>query len=276
MSRIKKIITAVSRSKILVFVINKLFFTKLSSLFKSENGKCYIFGNGWSLKGIDHKQFQDAPIIACNFHFLIKSEIRLIPKYYIHLEKMSELGKAKEIFRNYFRNYIFKQSSTKFFIHFFDYLNLRNKNLFFLLPFGRNWYPAQKEFEQLFDARNVPLEGSLRSSLNLAIYLGFSEVVLVGHDYLMQPTRAGHFYEKGIGEEIYLENWNLDFLNTAKKFINIRIIGFGEPKFGIEKMHHNLSSLSSIKDSPSDLICDKEIHSSLIQQNSYFKNSFNL
>lgn len=276
MQALKRIIIAVSRIRIFGLLINKLFFARISSLYKSENGKCYIFGNGWSLKGIDLRKFLDAPVIGCNFHFLIDSMYKLTPKYYVHLEKLNELGKREHFFRTYFEKYVDSHSSTKFFVHLYDYLKLKKQNCFFLIPIGRNWYPAGTAFEQQFDAIKIPLEGSLRSSINLAIYLGFSEIVLVGHDYLMQPTRAGHFYEKGIGEQIHLENWNADFLNSAQKLINIKIIGYGVPKYGLEKIQHNLKPLSLVEDSPSDAICDKEIHSSLIHQNYYFKNSFNL
>jgi hypothetical protein len=67
-------------------------------------------------------------------------------------------------------------------------------------------------------------QGSLRASILLAIYMGFDQCYLVGCDYTHVPSRSLHWYEKGQGTFCAQENYNKDFFEIAKKFIDITTI----------------------------------------------------
>jgi hypothetical protein len=66
--------------------------------------------------------------------------------------------------------------------------------------------------------------GSLRAQILLAIYMGFDHVYLVGHDYTHSPAISHHWYEKGQGVITPMPEFSKDFLNYAKKFIDITTI----------------------------------------------------
>ena len=41
------------------------------------------------------------------------------------------------------------------------------------------------------------MEGSLMGMIGIALYLGFTDLTLVGCDYTFNPKSHGHFYDKG-------------------------------------------------------------------------------
>jgi hypothetical protein len=70
---------------------------------------------------------------------------------------------------------------------------------------------------------NDPFTGSLNSALTLAAILGYSEVRLLGFDYLLDPPMSGHWYESRpsvITPE--LQGIYLDFLKQFEGSIKIK------------------------------------------------------
>ena len=60
-------------------------------------------------------------------------------------------------------------------------------------------------------------KGVLRRAISLAVYLGFKTIYLVGCDYLMIPSRYGHWYEKVSGYRKLDESYIDGFINRLKQ-----------------------------------------------------------
>jgi hypothetical protein len=58
----------------------------------------------------------------------------------------------------------------------------------------------------------------------MAIYMGFDHIYLIGCDYTHVPSRSLHWYEKGQGIFHSQPEYNKDFFEVAKEFINITTI----------------------------------------------------
>jgi hypothetical protein len=73
-------------------------------------------------------------------------------------------------------------------VHLTNYLSISRKNkryaIFRSLPAGLDNF-------KILD----PFRGSLQSALTVALILGYSEVRLLGFDYLLDPPLTGHWYE---------------------------------------------------------------------------------
>ena len=54
--------------------------------------------------------------------------------------------------------------------------------------------------------------------------MGFDHIYLVGYDYTHVPSRMLHWYEKGQGEFCPHKNYQKDFFEIAKEFIDITTI----------------------------------------------------
>ena len=70
-------------------------------------------------------------------------------------------------------------------------------------------------------------KGVLRRAISLAVFLGFKTIYLVGCDYLMIPSKFGHWYEKVSGyrdskvDESYIDG----FINKLKENnINFKLV----------------------------------------------------
>jgi hypothetical protein len=203
----------------------KLLLSKMKELANSEKGKCYLIGNGGSLKNYNLSNFANRPSLACNFQFIHAETPYLDLRYYTHLDPLKTLGKRNSELRNAFESYVAKNKDISFFLSMRDFIQFRPTNAFHLAPIGDNW-PGNLDERRtdLFSRHAKPLLGTLRGQINLAIFLGFSSATLVAHDYLLSPTHSGHFYEFGIGKEIELGNWNVEFLSKASQFIELEIM----------------------------------------------------
>jgi hypothetical protein len=113
----------------------------------------------------------------------------------------------------------------------------RNPDIEFFLSLSN--YPTLRcpnityTFKDLYDDRLPPdfitrrinaFHGSLRTSILLAIYMGFDHCYLVGFDYTHVPSRSWHWHEKGQGVFHPQVDYNKDFFEIAKEFIDITTI----------------------------------------------------
>jgi hypothetical protein len=202
---------------------------KLKGLHSGEN--CYLFGNARSLKYYDLSKFNDKVSIGCNFLFLHKDFEDIRVKYYFNGDPLFLYPYRRNIYTKkieknilgkIFAEKVKEYDDTNFFINISDYPNLRGDNIFYLHHFG----------EKFDDYCNCSLDGvfpasqsALSGMLGIAIYLGFTDVTLVGFDHLLAPKASQHFYEPGgldqvttssvIGEEV---------LNSAQKFLKVRVV----------------------------------------------------
>jgi hypothetical protein len=205
------------------FQLNKV--TKYKNLHEGED--CVIFGDGASIKWFDlqsFSKFQSITVGYIPFHndfiFLNCKYCFLVEPYWFYPMVKTTNPPIKYIFNKIqlkYRKIIKKYPDKEFFINLSNYPVLRGKNInhiFFDLP--------NSEFiNELFQNNINPFHGSFRASITLAIYMGFKTTYLAGFDYTHTPSRNLHWYEKGKGILQDHENYEKEFLEIAKKYINI-------------------------------------------------------
>ena len=206
---------------------------KFKDIHKGES--CYLFGDGISLKYFNLSNFSDKISIPCGFllfhndcNSLQVPYAMLIETYYFYpfiREKYVKNGKpVKKIGLNYIQNEYRKEMKSRRDTEFF--LNLSN----FPVCYNKNITYMYKDIpDTLLDSNHISKKfncytGSLRAQILLAIYMGFDHVYLVGHDYTHSPAISHHWYEKGQGVITPMPEFSKDFLNYAKKFIDITTI----------------------------------------------------
>ncbi len=191
------------------FVNSCLFYLSkktLSRNFKFKhaeiNNKCFIIGNGDSLKYYNLKNFSALPSIGCNSLFFHKDFESINCKYYFIPAPYMFYPLRKfynKIYWNYFsylyKEKILKNPSTNFFINLADRPFFKNNNTYYC-----HHFQSKRSFN--LDGSFSYLNSSLHSMIAGAIYFGFDEVILVGCDYLFTPPQSGHFFEKANGSPI--------------------------------------------------------------------------
>jgi hypothetical protein len=115
---------------------------------------------------------------------------------------------------------IYKNPDFEFFLNLSNYLSVKSNNISFLLQEIFD----ERLLENFISKRINSFHGALRTSILVAIYMGFKECVLVGYDYTHIPNRTLHFYENGHGDFVPQPTYIEDFFSIAKEFIDIKSI----------------------------------------------------
>ncbi len=191
---------------------------------------CYLIGNGVSIKWFDLAAFADKPAIPCTFIPFHNDFNKLNVKYLLMAEPWcfspvvrtgspAKIIIREPIMRRY-REIIKKYREIEFFIHLSNYPFLRARNINYLY---RDVYDDRLPADFITRRINA-FHGSLRTSVFLAIYLGFAHCYLVGYDYTHVPSRNSHFYDKGYGIFHAHPDHEKEFFKIASEFINITTI----------------------------------------------------
>ena len=205
--------------------VAEILMNKIRKLANSETGHCYILGNGGSLKYVDLRLLNPDVSIGCNLQFLHNESDSINLKYFTLLDPIATLGEIDSPLRVRFEEYMSAHIEISFFLSMRDIFRVRGDNTYHLAPLGNNWPGNRDPIKRLqFRSDSQPLLGSLRGQINLAIFLGFTSATLVGHDYLLSPTISGHFYEFGMGSQVDLGDWNVEFLKRASQFIDLEVM----------------------------------------------------
>jgi hypothetical protein len=206
--------------------------SKLDNLYQKHTGEeCYIFGDGISLKWMDLRQFADRPSLVGNILIFHKEAEALIKPYCAIIEPywfypiFPYRGNGKlQIFKNYlnqeYRKYIATNPETLFFINLSNYPVVKSKNALFI----SRWYKPKFEKLNPFRDRNDSHYGSFKFQISLAIFLGYKKAYLIGHDYTHFDSKTLHFYEKGTGRPSGDKQFSVDFIDHAKKYIDLTTI----------------------------------------------------
>ena len=205
--------------------------TKIHRYKDAHKGEsCYLIGDGITTKWFDFGAFSDKTAIPCAFMPFHNDFDKLSVQYLSIAEPWwfypwerdpATTGKYSGNPRQFaYRGIIDKYPSKVFFINLSNYPVINNKNIIYLF---RGFHDKRLP-ENFITNRINGFYGSLRSSISLAIYMGFDHVYLVGYDYTHVPCHGLHWYEKGQGTIGQLENYNKDFFEIAKEFINITTI----------------------------------------------------
>lgn len=228
----------------------KPVLSKIQFLKNSHKGeKCYLFGDGISIKWFDLGKFSDSLSIPCGYipfhndfeklnveHFLL-----IEPWFFYPFHRTT--SPPKRILRNnlqklYRKDVFEKHRQKKFIFNLSNFPIVNRENVFFTF---KELHDPQHE-EDLITNRIDCFSGSLRATVFLAIYLGFDQCSLVGFDYTHLPGRSHHWYEKGTGIFKTLQNYNAEFFNIAKEFIDITTITLdGKSEFLDSKTYSELT-----------------------------------
>ncbi len=214
---------------LLVPVANPL----LSKVHRYKNAykgqSCYLIGGGISIKWFDLKEFSNKISMPCQFipfhndfnelqveHLLLPEPWFFYPFY--------RGGIHGRWLRNYFqieyRKIINENPDKNFFINLSNYPVVRSPNVTYLFrDFNDSSLP-----DNFITNRINPFEGSLSTSISMAVYMGFDHIYLVGYDYTHVPSRSLHWFEKGQGLFIDRSDYGKDLFSIAREFVDITTI----------------------------------------------------
>lgn len=190
-------------NKILLIFFSKILKknTKFKDVHKGES--CYIFGNGSSLKYYDLKLFNDKASIGCGVLFAHKRFRHLNLKYYyvahpLFFYKFWKNPYSKRYEKNkvgaFYRKKMSLFPEVKYFTSLTNYFGIQGDNINYLYHFGQvGELSVDYQMDEVFSM----MEGSMVGMIGLALYLGYTDITLVGCDYTFAPKMQGHFYERG-------------------------------------------------------------------------------
>jgi hypothetical protein len=201
---------------------------RYKEIHKGES--CYLVGDGVSVKWFDLGAFSDRITIPCGytpfhneFNKLSVQYLTLVePWWFYPLERKSPKIRKFGVNQIQFayREIIDKNPDKEFFINLSNAPVLKNKNITYLF---RGFH--DKRLSNNFISNRInSMHGSVRASITIAIYMGFDHAYLVGYDYTHVPSRTKHWYEKGEGYFLPHENYQKEFFEIAKEFIDITTI----------------------------------------------------
>lgn len=157
--------------------------------------KCYICGNGPSLKKVNLDEL-DGDTIVMNDHWRIAPQFKNAPTYYIvndelygrddHKERMTGVLNCFPEIPHIFASNIGKAIEEK-------YGNYKTK-IYYYNPVGRTF---KHNYDIDFTKLTYYVWNVVTSAIELAIYLGYKEIFLIGCDYSLFASRyLTHAYDK--------------------------------------------------------------------------------
>ncbi len=173
---------------------NKYSLSKNRSL--REYGKekvCFIFGNGPSLNTVDPNLIEQYDTFTVNYFF--KGNVNLEPTFHVMIDS---LFFEKEF--DYLQNLIREHRKTKFILPTeimrnpkYKTIKEEDKDRIIFVEVGLKSYSEYIQFDmtkKMTVSMNV-----LPFTIQCALYMGFSEIYLMGYEFeLYAPIATGHFY----------------------------------------------------------------------------------
>jgi hypothetical protein len=149
---------------------------KIRSFQNIHAGKrCFVVANGPSLKDIDFSLLKDEITIGMNRIYLMKEQNGFVPSYIVSIDKSNQLRQFAEEYNNLTD------------ICFFEW-NLRH-----LFSKRENFVFIKSRFSPKFsnDPSLIPFgsgQSVLYTCLQLAYYMGFKDVIIIGKDHSYTGT----------------------------------------------------------------------------------------
>ena len=218
--------------KELLVPIAKPLLSKVHKYKDSHKGEsCYLMGDGVSLKWFKLAAFSDKTTIPCGFIPFHNEFKELDVSYIIQAEtwwfyplQWTTSPPIKmvrnDIQKMYREEVIDGNPNVEFFLNLSNYPTLRRPNITYTF---RDFNDDRLSLDFITRRINA-FHGSLRNSILMAIYMGFDHCYLVGMDYTHIPSRSLHWHEKGQGVFVPHKDYNKDFFEIAKEFIDITTI----------------------------------------------------
>lgn len=200
----------------------------LKDLYKGQD--CYLIGDGVSIKWFDMSVFSDKKAIVCNFFPFHKDfdkldapYLSMVEPWWFYANETTPPPESKSL-PNYrqeeYRKLMDQYPDKTFFVNLSNYPVIRRKNIIYTyLDFFDDRLPSN-----FINSRINGFEGSIRTLITMAAYMGFKHAYLIGFDYTHEPGRNLHWYEKGEGYFSPKSDYNKPFFDIAQEFIDITTI----------------------------------------------------
>lgn len=199
--------------------------------------RCFLIGNGSSLNQMDLTKLKNEYTFVFNFFYLHKDFKLIQPKFYSIMEPLQNLPKAGIDTRKLFQgaDSAFKDMDVKVFfrIDSKEYIEKNkfflNKNVYYLLP-DRGIQKTLITNDDISKYYSFA-DASIYNAICIAVYLGFSEIYLIGceYDFILHRGVLKDFYDHELtGQTSRLKNasnlilaWDLyDYLKAMEKIKN--------------------------------------------------------
>lgn len=225
-------------------IFQKKILEKNKSLKNIHDGKsCFIIGTGSTINGIDLRDLKDHYTFSGNYIYYHKQFSDLELDYFVSTPNYRLLKKIhkKITYHNSIINnendldiwlyedhiskysidpgYYYKKINSKISSHTKLFLGASNKSFIDMNSFFEDndsfYLKPDVQFKSVNDisydiSNRTSMYGNLViSSIAVALYMGFKEIILIGCDYTLEPTKEFHFYDelqisKEINKEIAL------------------------------------------------------------------------
>ncbi len=214
---------------------------KLKNIHLNES--CYIFGDGVSIKYFDLNKFSNFTSISSGKIYLHNDFSKLKCKYVVSCDPLwltpfflsiknkygsDPLSKNRKFLKydplsNHLKNFIIQHQDINFITDISSLLFNYSKNIFHISKYAKQ-FPLNNLFFEL-NSHNY-FGQTLPTSICLAIYLGFTNIYLVGCDYTHFPSRNSHWFENQVPNLYYKKHidYMKSFFDNAKEFVNIKTI----------------------------------------------------
>jgi len=225
-------------------IINKVLpFYKSGRIWEYRNHykgqKCYLIGDGPSVKNFDLSCFSDAPTIATNMmpmHIQFKdlnalavvlnTPFQFSPKVlryrnYLRKERLISIG---------YRDIIKEHLDVDFVFNMTNKLFIQGENI--------NFTGSRANFSDKKLREMEWFTGGFYGVIGLALFLGFEDIFLVGQEGAIGNGMCGHWYEKAGDYSINTNNFFAERYNILQEYANFTMI---VPRGGDSNYIHSVS-----------------------------------
>lgn len=216
-----------------VYQLSKITLGRVRRFKDIHRGdSCYLFGDGVSVKSMDLSLFSDKISFASNYLPFHNDFNNLNCLYcvwpapyafcsYLGFDYDIEVRDHLKIMSPYYKDLMRGNDNISYFFNLSNYPFIRGDNIYHLF---RN-IPDKSLPENFISNRIECFDGVFRSSIMLAIYMGFDNIYLVGFDNTHTLSRYRHWYEKGEGiKNITSKVYQKEFFEIAKEYTDITTI----------------------------------------------------
>ena len=204
------------------------------------NEECYLFGDGPSIKWFDLNNFNDKISFACgkiiyhkDFHKLNLKYLSIAEPFYFsplflmthkksggnYTETRGKLILSKDPLIANIQEKISSLNNTTLFLNLSNLpFFLNKKKIIYLF----REIPEFDVIKKIYENNLNPFQGSVNFALMILIFMGFKKINLVGFDYYFDQPISGHWFEKGPGINIQLNDTKNDlFFNLISKHVDL-------------------------------------------------------
>lgn len=178
--------------------------------FNIHKGKrCFVLCNGPSINLLDLKKIKGEYSIAVSNFYMHKDYNIIKPDYYCNTKLYYEGRFTKEVGRKYFEKIEENAGDTQYFfsitekemIEQYEMYMRKRVNYLYFSPIGQEYEEVDLTLKTM-EVQSMPI-----MCLELAIYMGFSEIYLIGTEHSELTTnKYNYFYDRKDNANGYVDN----------------------------------------------------------------------